>query len=193
MSIDHAKRFMEFRTSLKNVEKKTKVQVKRLMQEATNSFVAIGFKCTESVHSGSDKRKSVPAGIMRGIFEVLQMEGKEEGEEEEEEEEEEEKKTLVPWPVDIKSPKAEKKVPHTWFVCYLFDILPDVNEEGWERFQCSHRCINSACVTPDHLCWESASENQSRGNSFCRKPCTHKDCKAFNSCSCQCNHKPHCL
>jgi hypothetical protein len=101
---------------------------------------------------------------------------------------------------------TDQKVPLTWVVCYLHDILPDTAMKDWGAFDCSHRCIchdldangvdrerreRLVCVDPRCLCWESKSYNQSRGNRFCCKACTHVDCDR-TVCVCQNIHDPSC-
>lgn len=85
------------------------------------------------------------------------------------------------------------KVSATWIVCWLEDISPDQHKQDWQTFEVSHRCRNNKCIEPDHLCWESKSVNQSRGNDFCRRMCLHDECEHENVCSCQRFHSPHCL
>jgi len=107
------------------------------------------------------------------------------------------------------NPKPEM----TWLVCWLNNIYPDMSQPGWEAFECSHRCVERdqtgmklkriasstkygwACIDPDCLCWESRSDNQSRGNTFCYKPCTHEGCTKPNGyvCSCSSLHDPPCI
>jgi hypothetical protein len=52
----------------------------------------------------------------------------------------------------------------------LAPLAPGVN---WEVLQASHICIRNKCVRSTHLEWETAAVNQSRGNAFCRRICTH--------------------
>jgi hypothetical protein len=87
---------------------------------------------------------------------------------------------------------ARPKVPVTWVICWLYDIYPG-KLENWEKFEVSHRCRNNTCVTPKHLCWETKSQNQSRGNDFCRRKCTHSTCQSRCVCECQAFHNPCCL
>jgi len=104
------------------------------------------------------------------------------------------------------------KVAVTWVVCYINNILPDQQRPRWQFFECSHRCINRyylsangwdggdfgrlpnpmCCVTAECLCWESKSYNQSRGNDFCCRPCSHPECD-LTICDCQTIHYPPCL
>jgi hypothetical protein len=88
-------------------------------------------------------------------------------------------------------PPRHAKLPTTWFVCYIHDIIPDTRED-WQNFQCSHICTSGGCINHNHLCWESASNNQSRGNNFCLRNCKHKECK-LNLCKCQGLHAPPCI
>jgi len=83
-----------------------------------------------------------------------------------------------------------RKVPVSWIAAYLHDVLPDQMQCDWQHFQLSHRCIVGDCVNPQHLCWESASTNQSRGYGVCRVICTH--CRQM-LCHCQNLHDPHCV
>jgi hypothetical protein len=95
----------------------------------------------------------------------------------------------------LKSESNKKKVTITWVVCYLNNIYPDQTKEGWRLFECSHRCIESElpqgtrCLDASCLCWESKRDNQSRGNQYCCKNCTH--CNA-PICHCQQFHLPPC-
>lgn len=99
------------------------------------------------------------------------------------------KENKVAWSSYVKKPK----VPATWVICWLYDIYPDTTVDGWEKFEVSHRCKMNTCVHYKHLVWENKSENQSRGNNFCRRKCAHDDCESLNVCKCQGFHKPHCL
>ena len=91
-------------------------------------------------------------------------------------------------------PPQRSKVPIHWMACVVNGVLPDTTKVRWETFQCSHRCIEAGCFNPDHLCWESASLNQERANSFCRQKCTHNGCtKGRSYCECLPIHSPHCL
>lgn len=101
---------------------------------------------------------------------------------------------------DINSPLHSKEhCELTWIVCYLEGIRPNQKLPNWEKFECSHRCIeyslsedNYCCIDPDCLCWESKSDNQSRGNNFCTKKCSHKDICDKCICECQGIHNPPC-
>ncbi len=91
------------------------------------------------------------------------------------------------------------KVCITWIVCYIHNITPDETKTGWKSFDCSHCCINHnfkdlviICITPACLCWESKSDNQSRGYNLCFKICNHADCKKY-VCHCQRLHNPPCV
>jgi hypothetical protein len=100
-------------------------------------------------------------------------------------------KSLVSW-----LPYKRGRIPHTWFVCYVNDIVPNIKQRGWKEYHCSHRCNNSSCVTSDHLCWESHKTKLSRRDDLCRAPCPNgDDCEdnCVNSCHCQGIHEPHCL
>jgi hypothetical protein len=102
---------------------------------------------------------------------------------------------------DIKSSIANKEhCELSWVVCYLEGIRPNKQLPNWEQFECSHKCIewgldmpgrvtNYCCIDPDCLVWESKSVNQSRGNDFCMRTCTH--CNKF-VCHCQGFHNPPC-
>jgi hypothetical protein len=81
------------------------------------------------------------------------------------------------------------KIPLTWMVSYVHrKFITSINKfpDGWERFECSHRCAEYGlpvddnkkwiCIDPECLVWESKSVNQSRGNPICRSPCTHEGC-----------------
>lgn len=87
-----------------------------------------------------------------------------------------------------------RKVNLTWIVCFLNNIDPDDSYPDWDRFQCSHLCLgagkNLPCLNGNHLCWESAARNQSRGTRDCLKIC-HCGCKRT---ICEANqiHIPYC-
>lgn len=77
-------------------------------------------------------------------------------------------------------PSRGAKVTLTWLICYVWDIYPDISIEGWENFECSHRCLCAGrgkdgsglvCTLADHLVWESPSTNQSRGYPGCLNIC----------------------
>jgi hypothetical protein len=89
-------------------------------------------------------------------------------------------------------PNRAKK-PITWIVCYVFGIYPDQSKRGWEYFQCSHVCTNGVCASNEHLVWEDASSNQSRGNQYCTKRCVHDNCTFQTVCACQSLHSPPCI
>jgi len=83
-----------------------------------------------------------------------------------------------------------------WIVCYLEGILPYTDQPNWQQMECSHRCINSGldheeCIDHRCLCRESKSANQSRGNTFCCKPCAHSCGEVV--CECQHFHDPSCI
>jgi hypothetical protein len=90
---------------------------------------------------GSNPRKGLPHAIINDILEMHRKFPQ----------------TYVGW-----EPVQRAKIPHSWFACFVHNVLPDVQDANWKTFQCSHRCTKSACVNPAHLCWESASTNQSR-------------------------------
>lgn len=97
-----------------------------------------------------------------------------------------------------------KKVEVKWIVCYLAGVCPELVDSGGVDLECSHRCINQGqdslrldsideeCIDAACLCWETKSQNQSRGNWFCCKPCRHDDC-GRTVCHCQGLHVPSCL
>jgi len=111
----------------------------------------------------------------------------------------------------LKDKKAKwhlkQKVPLTWIVCYLENILPNTTVNNWESFDCSHRCIGfygiddnepprylqGTCVTKDCLVWESKRDNQERGNRFCTQKCVYDDVCENYLCICQKLHKPCCI
>lgn len=82
------------------------------------------------------------------------------------------------------------KKPMTWISCYVYNVRPDIRKEGWENFNCSHRCLAGNCCNPDHLVWESVSTNISRGYRICQRECTH--CGGI-LCVCQGIHDPPCI
>lgn len=104
---------------------------------------------------------------------------------------------------NINAPWKSRKVTLTWIQCYLNDKLPNVQNPNWDTFQCSHLCLgggqNLICLNGNHLTWESASDNQSRGaNALGRRICTIKcNCGyAYHTvhiiCSCNHIHDPPC-
>lgn len=102
------------------------------------------------------------------------------------------------------SGRRGKKVEVKWVVCYLAGIRPAETRADGVDLECSHRCINQGrdplrldsineeCIDPSCLCWETKSQNQSRGNWFCCKPCSHSHCSR-TVCECQGLHIPPCL
>jgi len=81
--------------------------------------------------------------------------------------------------------------PFTWFVCWRDSIKPDQLKSEWQNFECSHRCTSkSNCWSASCLTWECKSVNQSRGQDFCTKVCTHCGSRL---CVCQSLHDPPCL
>ncbi|MCW5796789.1 MAG: hypothetical protein KIS97_20840 [Nitrospira sp.] len=91
-------------------------------------------------------------------------------------------------------PVNRAKIPAHWLAASINTILPDESQDNWQSFQCSHLCGTGQCVLSEHLVWESASYNQSRGNSTCRLICRHPNCTSGNN-MCQCNgiHLPPCI
>jgi len=92
--------------------------------------------------------------------------------------------------------KNHNKVELKWITCYLADIKPNTSQTGWEKFECSHRCIEFGlnsyfCVDASCMTWESKSINQSRGNPWCAKQCSHNCGKII--CECQGMHNPPCI
>jgi hypothetical protein len=89
----------------------------------------------------------------------------------------------------------KKRVTVTWIVCYLNKIHPDQEKKNWEYFECSHTCIEFGldnkfnCISSGCLIWESQSVNQSRGNEYCMRKCSH--CQNW-CCHCQMFHDPKC-
>lgn len=91
-------------------------------------------------------------------------------------------------------PVQRAKVPTYWLSLLVANTLPDVKCLDWESQQASHRCTNRLCFKVEHLCWESGSVNQSRGNSFCSKPCKHEGCSGgHNICEGNNIHNPPCI
>jgi len=91
-------------------------------------------------------------------------------------------------------PADRGKVAGHWLAAFLSNVCPDTNMDGWQKFQCSHLCGQGNCLNPDHLVWESASINQSRGNSTCRMLCRHSNCTTgHNICRCNGIHQPPCI
>jgi len=83
------------------------------------------------------------------------------------------------------TPWRSKKVTLSWIVCYIFNIDPDCNKPGWEKFQCSHRCIgageNLICLNYKHLVWELSANNQSRGSTSEGRRICCITCQCFRS------------
>jgi len=94
------------------------------------------------------------------------------------------------------------RVTLTWIVCFLIDMVPDINKPNWDVFQCSHLCVgagsNLICLNGRHLCWEPAADNQSRGSKAKgrRICCVTCKCGKFNFehiiCMCYKLHGPPC-
>jgi hypothetical protein len=93
-------------------------------------------------------------------------------------------------------PVDRAKVAVHWITCVVHRKLPDMTQALWKRFQCSERCTNGACFRLEHLCWESAADNQSRGHTrvACQRVCAHPGCLT-NHIICRCNqlHNPVCV
>lgn len=87
-------------------------------------------------------------------------------------------------------------VTATWVACYLSGKHPNEAADGWEGFECSHRCAYAVagwmCVTPECLVWESKAVNQSRGQDLCIRLCRHASC-GMTVCECNGLHEPCCL
>lgn len=103
----------------------------------------------------------------------------------------------IPWGKRLV--EKDLKVRVCWVIAYLEGVRPNQTIPEWQRFQCSHRCLNEFCVTlvlngagNSHVCWESPSDNQNRGHNrnLCFRQCTH--CTEF-LCICQNVHSPVCL
>jgi len=82
------------------------------------------------------------------------------------------------------------KITVWWMVAYINNIMPDETKSGWNKFECSHRCIQK-CLTSTCLCWENKVDNQSRNNPACTKLC-HCGCKK-GVCDANNAHFPYCL
>jgi len=93
-------------------------------------------------------------------------------------------------------PVDRAKVAVHWISCVRHSKLPDQTQNLWKRFQCSERCTNAACFRNEHICWESAADNQSRGHTraACQTVCVHPGC-ATGYIICRCNnlHRPVCV
>jgi hypothetical protein len=130
----------------------------------SNTLTRSGNLHVQTSKVGSDNRRTIPSTIRKAIAQLPNPR----------------------WQAE----KAEVK----WVVCWLNGILPDTNAQGWQQFECSHKCIefgltNTCCIDVGCLCWESKSTNQSRGNRFCMLQCTH--CLQ-PLCHCQHLHNPPC-
>lgn len=176
---EHAARFMKLNATF---DKLPRAQVRTALKKAMKRVTTVNKKARCKMEStlldsrgGSGSRPSNPRitipAELRSAIQELKTRG-----------------------VEVSfEPSDRSKVPHSWLVCYVNDILPDTAIEGWQSLQCSHRCINAKCVTPRHIVWETASENQSRGNKTCRRACVHEGCPSRNVCSCQGFHQPPCI
>jgi len=93
-------------------------------------------------------------------------------------------------------PVDRAKVAVHWISCVNHRKLPDMTLALWKRFQCSERCTNGACFRVEHLWWESAADNQSRGHTraACQRVCAHSGCLTGHI-ICRCNqlHQPVCV
>jgi hypothetical protein len=181
-----AKNFMAMRETLDNLNENCEdIDVIGIMEDCAEESIAdkrsssrLGSKKKEGncrLSALNTPKKSMPAILMRAIKALK-----------------EEDATLVPWEGRLGS----TSLSHTWFVCYIYDIVPDITKPGWEEFHCSHICNDSSCVASDHLCWESHKTKLSRRLKSCRAPCPNgDDCEnnCVNSCHCQGIHEPHCL
>jgi hypothetical protein len=76
-----------------------------------------------------------------------------------------------------------------WCVAYLGGLRPNTSLPGWEKFECSHCCLEK-CLTLACLSWESKSVNQSRANPACAKQC-HCPCTK-SVCTANMAHNPSC-
>jgi hypothetical protein len=102
--------------------------------------------------------------------------------------------SIVPtiWGDDI-TDYRNLKVEVKRVTCFLNGNYPDMRQNDWEKFDCSHLCIDSSCVfDSSHYCWEPKSINQSRGYGLCRKICNHLNCNR-PLCIDQNLHYPNCL
>jgi len=90
---------------------------------------------------------------------------------------------------------VQKTVTITWIVAYLDRLQPDCMADKWINYQLSHRCLgagmNRLCIVPDHMVWESASLNQSRGYRWCMVIC-HCGC-GLTVCAANDIHNKQCL
>jgi hypothetical protein len=50
------------------------------------------------------------------------------------------------WPI-------RRNVPFIWFVCWLYDIIPNESDTDWEKHIVSRTCKNLDCVNHEHLHW----------------------------------------
>lgn len=97
-------------------------------------------------------------------------------------------------PADKQLETDRMKISVAWMSLLSIEnpALPDTSKEGWQLYQASHLCKVPNCTSPSHLCWESASLNQSRGYGICSRICQHEECKRM-LCECQRIHQPPCL
>ena len=71
----------------------------------------------------------------------------------------------------------QDRVTVTWVIAYLHRKFPPyyMPNNSWRDYQLSHRCLganqNQYCLVADHLVWESAATNQSRGYRICMAIC----------------------
>lgn len=183
-AVNHAKHFMQLKQTLDNLKENYReffnkdIDVGGIMEECAVGDTVEKPK-SECVLSTLDSPKSCPTrDVPQKIVDAIKLLALED-------------QTLTPW-----LPEKRGEIPHTWFVCYINDTVPNTKKRGWEKYHCSRRCRNTLCVAGDHLCWESHKERLSRNNDFCRAPCPNgEDCEynCVNTCHCQDTHKPHCL
>lgn len=129
--------------------------------------------CKDGAGDHNNPRIGIPNQLVKYIDDMVAKEGLEK----------------APW-----RPLQRQKKPHSWIVCYVYDISPDQTAQDWERFQCSHLCTNNICITVGHLHWESSAINQARGNPACTRVCAHQGCQSqANICTCNNIHNPPCI
>jgi len=76
------------------------------------------------------------------------------------------------------------RVEATWIMCYLYSNLPDQSVQGWENFDCSHRCISKSSLFVCSRLVLTFLNRHDEGN--CQVE-WHQD--EGSSCQVECHHK----
>jgi len=172
---NHAERFMRFVRTLDRLQSTFNLDVLECLNQLVEGNLVVKnynmkgcwySKIKDKDKDGGNPRRSIPSLLIQKIKKLENPE----------------------W-----LPVKKAKVPHSWISCYIFgNCYPNQLQQGWQSYQCSHRCTVGECINPAHLCWESAAINQSRGRDICASTCKHKGC-GKNLCVCQQIHVPSCI